>query len=102
MEKLVDDREKRARWAGRPPVHSEEWSKVTVVLLNRQIVFLDRLSADIRASTGAVVKRAEIIRELIDNLAESSLDLKSVRTAADLRKVLRGSDPAAMPEPAVR
>ena len=24
---------------GRPPVHVEEWTKVTVVLLNRQIVF---------------------------------------------------------------
>ena len=33
------------RKPGRPPVHDEAWTKVTVVLFNRQIVFLDRLAA---------------------------------------------------------
>ena len=28
------------RKPGRPPVHDEAWTKVTVVLFNRQIVFL--------------------------------------------------------------
>ncbi len=97
MENAGDGREKRARWAGRPPVHSEEWSKVTVVLLNRQIVFLDRLSADIRAATGAVVKRAEIIRALVDGLAESSPDLTSIRTEADLRRILGRGGSEAVP-----
>ena len=32
------------RRPGRPPVHDEAWTKVTVVLFNRQIVFLDRLA----------------------------------------------------------
>jgi len=33
----------QGRRPGRPPVHDEAWTKVTVVLFNRQIVFLDRL-----------------------------------------------------------
>lgn len=78
------------RWPGRPPVHTEDWSKVTVVLLNRQIVFLDRLASDARAATGAVLKRAEIIRALVDNLAQSGLDLSSVHSEAELRAKIVG------------
>ncbi len=77
------------RFAGRPPVHSESWSKVTVVLLNRQIAFLDRISADIRATSGAVLKRAEIIRALIEALAECGQNLRDVRSESDLKRLLR-------------
>jgi hypothetical protein len=73
---------------GRPPIHSEAYTKATVVLLNRQIVYLDHLCADIRAANGAVVKRAEIIRALIDALSECGEDLRGVRTEADLKKLL--------------
>jgi hypothetical protein len=101
MENPAEDREKRARWAGRPPVHSEKWSKVTVVLLDRQIVYLDRLSADIRAASGAVVKRAEIIRALVDSLLETPLDPSDVRTEEDLKRVLRRPE-TRVSAPAVR
>ena len=74
------------RAVGRPTVHVEAYSKATVVLLNRQIVYLDRLSADIRAASGTVVKRAEIIRALIDALSDLGLDLRDVRSEADLRE----------------
>lgn len=84
-------------WNGRPVTHLEGWSRVTIVLMNRQIVYLDRLSADIRARTGAVVKRTEIIRALIDSLAESSVDLTTVRTEADLKRLLRRAE---TPQPA--
>src|SRR5262249_52514431 len=53
---------------GRPPVHSETWSKVSVVLFDRQIVHLDRLSTAIRGASGKTLNRAEIIRALIDGL----------------------------------
>ena len=69
-------------------VSGDAWSRVTIVLTNRQIVFLDRLSADIRARTGAIVKRTEIIRALVDHLAESDLDAASVRSESDLRRLL--------------
>jgi hypothetical protein len=61
---------------------------VTVVLLNRQIVDLDLLAADIRATTGAAIKRAEIIRALVDALAASGIDLTSVTCETDLRTIL--------------
>jgi len=73
---------------GRPALHEEAWSKVTVVLLNRHIVFLDRLATNIRERTGTAIKRAEIIRALIDVLAESDLDLTSATSAAELKALL--------------
>jgi hypothetical protein len=84
------------RLIGRPPTHAEAYSKATVVLLNRQIVFLDRLSADIRARSGSVVKRAEIIRALIDAFAESGQDARDVRSESDLKRlILRIRTPSA-------
>jgi hypothetical protein len=75
---------------GRPPVHQETWSKVSVVLFDRQIVQLDRLSTDIRGRSGKVLNRAEIIRALIDGLIDSGLDVTSSGSEADLRaKVAR-------------
>jgi hypothetical protein len=73
---------------GHPPVHEEDWTKVTVVLLNLQIVFLDRLASDIREKTGAAIKRAEIIRALIDALVESGMDLTAAGSEAELKALL--------------
>ena len=73
---------------GRRPSHTEHWTKVTVVLFDRQIVFLDRLGADIRASSGVAISRAHVIRALIDALSESDLDLTGTRSEADLKAVL--------------
>ena len=70
---------------GRPPVHSETWSKVSVVLFDRQIHHLDRLATEIRNKTGKVVNRAEIIRSLIDGLIDSGMDITSAASEADLR-----------------
>jgi len=70
---------------GRPPVHSETWSKVSVVLFDRQIHQLDRLAIDIRGKTGKVLNRAEIIRALIDGLIDSGMDITAAASEADLR-----------------
>ena len=75
---------------GRPPVHQETWSKVSVVLFDRQIHHLDRISTDLRGRSGKVLNRAEIIRALIDGLIDSGMDITSSATEADLRaKVAR-------------
>jgi hypothetical protein len=58
---------------------------VSVVLFDRQIVHLDRLSTDIRGRSGKVVNRAEIIRALIDGLIDSGMDVTSTGSEADLR-----------------
>ena len=70
---------------GRPPVHSETWSKVSVVLFDRQIHHLDRLATDIRGKNGKVLNRAEIIRALIDGLIDSGMDITAAASEADLR-----------------
>lgn len=69
-------------------MHKEAWSKVTVVLFNRQVVNLDRLIADIRSETGAIVSRTLLIRSLIDALLLSGLKITDCRTEADLRERL--------------
>jgi hypothetical protein len=73
---------------GRRPSHTEQWTKVTVVLFDRQIVFLDRLGADIRAASGVAISRAHVIRALIDALGESDLDLTGTRSESDLKAAL--------------
>src|SRR5687768_5570132 len=78
----------RPKKRGRRPSHTEQWTKVTVVLFDRQIVFLDRLGADIRASSGVAISRAHVIRALIDALGESDLDLTGTRSEADLKAIL--------------
>jgi len=70
---------------GRPPVHNDTWSKVSVVLFDRQILHLDRLATDIRGKRGKFLNRAEIIRALIDGLIDSGMDITTAGSEADLR-----------------
>lgn len=70
---------------GRPPVHSESWSKVSVVLFDRQVVHLDRLATANRGKTGKLLNRAEIIRALIDGLIDSGMDITGAMSERDLR-----------------
>ena len=81
-------RKSQGRRPGRPPVHDEAWTKVTVVLFNRQIVFLDRLAASIRAQSGAAISRAQLIRALLDAVADADVDLTSATSEADLKATL--------------
>jgi hypothetical protein len=73
------------RGPGRPPIHAEAWTKVTVVLFDRQIVFLDRLAASIRAQSGAAISRAQLLRSLVDAVADANIDLTSARSEAELK-----------------
>ncbi len=70
---------------GRPPVHTETWSKVSVVLFDRQISHLDRLTTHTRSRNGKNLNRAEIIRALIDGLIDSGMDVTATVSEADLR-----------------
>ena len=79
---------KQPRGPGRPVAHQESWKKVTTVLFNRQIVFLDRLGADIREQSGKSMSRAEIIRALIDALEGSGLDITGVRSEDELKNLI--------------
>src|SRR5206468_1733466 len=70
---------------GRPPIHHETWSKVSVVLFDRQIDHLDRLAARRSSRHGKILNRAEIIRALIDALIDSGMDITASASEADLR-----------------
>jgi hypothetical protein len=76
------------RKPGRPPVHDEAWTKVTVVLFNRQIVFLDRLAANIRAQNGAAISRAQLIRALLDAVADADIDLTAATSEMELKTTI--------------
>jgi hypothetical protein len=78
----------QGRRPGRPPIHDEAWTKVTVVLFNRQIVFLDRLAANIRAQSGAAISRAQLIRALLDAVTDADIDLTTSLSEADLKATL--------------
>jgi hypothetical protein len=69
---------------GRPRIHAERWSKVSLVLFDRQIAYLDHLSATIRRKTGRSVNRTQIVRGLIDALVESRVNLTSVVSEHDV------------------
>ena len=63
---------------GRPLIHVEAWSKVSVVLMDRQIVRLDRLVSEIHRATGAILNRAGVIRALVDGVVGNGLDVSGV------------------------
>ena len=66
-------------------MHQETWSKVSVVLFDRQITHLDQLATNIRVKNGKLMNRAEIIRALIDGLLDSGMDITGTASEADLR-----------------
>jgi hypothetical protein len=76
------------RRPGRPPVHDEEWTKVTVVLFNRQIAFLDGMAAQIRLRNGAAISRAQLIRAFVDAIGETGIDVTAAQSEADVRAIV--------------
>lgn len=76
------------RRPGRPPIHVEEWTKVTVVLFNRQIVFLDAMAAEIRTRNGTAVSRAQLIRAFVDAIGETGIDVTAAKSEADIRSIV--------------
>src|SRR5436309_12758995 len=78
---------------GRPIVHTEPWAKITVVLLDRHVAYLDRLAIDIRLKHGRAISRAEIIRGLIEASFQSGIDLSQADASDTLLELLTGSMP---------
>ena len=59
---------------GRPIVHTEPWAKITVVLLDRHVAYLDRLAIDIRLKHGKAISRAELFQSGVDLSQADSID----------------------------
>ena len=63
------DKTEGERQPGRPRKHADAWSKVSVVLFDRQTLLLDQLASEIRAANQkigkkVILRRAELIRVL--------------------------------------
>jgi len=68
---------------------------VSVVLFERQIVHLDRLTTDVRRKSGKMMTRAEVIRALIDGFITSGMDVTAHASEATLRAhIAQRLDPA--------
>src|SRR6476660_1157334 len=78
---------------GRHIVHTEPWAKITVVLLDRHVAYLDRLAIDIRLKHGKAISRAEIIRGLIEAAFQSGIDLSQADSIDTLVGLLTGTTP---------
>lgn len=76
---------------GRPIVHTEPWAKITVVLLDRHVAYLDRLAIDIRLKHGRAISRAEIIRGLIEAAIQGGADLSQADSIDSIVEVMNGS-----------
>lgn len=66
---------------GRPVVHTEPWEKITVVMLERHVGYLDVMSVLIRMRHHEVVSRAEIIRAFVEFMERSGIDFTQFATA---------------------
>jgi hypothetical protein len=67
-------------------VHSEKWSKVSVVLFERQLQHLDRLARKSRRQGHKSINRASLIRGLIDGMLLSGMDLSRHPSEAHVRE----------------
>jgi len=65
------------------------YKKVTIVLSNHQVVFLDTLALAIRQRSGCIIKRAAMFRAIVGALEESRIDLSSVLSEDQLKDRLR-------------
>lgn len=58
---------------------------MSVVLFERQVASLDRVTQKVRKKIGKTMTRAEIIRALIDSLIASGIDVTKHASEAALR-----------------
>jgi hypothetical protein len=73
---------------GRPILHSDAWSKISVVLFDRQVARLDTAVRAVRRKTRTPLNRAAVIRALIDGVLDSGFDLTAIASERDLRRQL--------------
>src|SRR3954467_6574612 len=78
----------QGRRPGRPPIHDEAWTKVTGGRFNPHTVRLDPRAANIRAQSGAAISRAQLIRALLDAVADADIDLTTSTSEADLKATI--------------
>lgn len=83
---IKEDQAKNPR--GRPQEHTEVTTKVTVILLERQIAWLDQLALNIRTKTKAAISRTEILRAMVSAVEDGGIDLSGIRTESEARQLI--------------
>src|SRR2546430_16735796 len=66
----------------------DQYHRTTVLLLDQQAFYLDRLAAQIRMVSGGKFTRSGITRALIEALQRSGIDVTSVADEAELTRLL--------------
>lgn len=61
--------------------------RTTMTLEERQVDHLDRICAEIKLAGGENLSRSNVIRSLLDALAESDLEYSEVRSEQSLREL---------------
>ncbi|HYU26445.1 MAG TPA: hypothetical protein VEO74_14645 [Thermoanaerobaculia bacterium] len=69
---------------GRQVVHTEPWTKVLLVMLDRHVAYLDVVSVLIRLRHHRAMSRAEILRGLVEFMERSRIDFSRFATVAEL------------------
>ena len=70
------------------------------MLFDRQVLFLDRIAATVRSSSGLVASRAQLIRALIDAAADAQIDFSTCHSEADMKMAVLARLGGATSEPA--
>ena len=70
------------------PKQADNFVKSTVTFTNSQIVWLDRLSSDIRATTMSIVDRGALIRAIITAVEQSNIDLSSANSEEQIKDII--------------
>ncbi|HEY4642156.1 MAG TPA: hypothetical protein VII75_12490 [Thermoanaerobaculia bacterium] len=82
----------------RPSVtQPDSWAKITVVLLDRHVAYLDRIAVDIRLQYGFAISRAELIRALIEAASQTGLVLSDASNIKEMIAMLSEAWGAARP-----
>ena len=66
----------------------DTWAKITVVLLDRHVAYLDRIAVDIRLQFGFAISRAELIRALIEAASQSGVVLSDAGNIKEMISML--------------
>jgi hypothetical protein len=69
----------------------ETWSKITAVLLDRHVAYLDRIAVDIRLQRGVAISRAELIRGLIEAASKTGVTLSDAPGNLEMVELLRAA-----------
>jgi hypothetical protein len=75
----------------------DSWAKITVVLLDRHVAYLDRIAVDIRLQYGFAISRAELIRALIEAASQTGLVLSDASNIKEMIAMLSEAWGAARP-----